>query len=92
MLWAVQQANQRLKAAPPDPGDLSIFSMDTAALYPSLHIDDIMDGIMDIVASSQIEFKHVNIFEMTKFLYIMYSEEELKQHGVDKTIQTDKWR
>ena len=41
---------------------------------------------MDIVASSPIEFKHVNIFEMTKFLHVMYTEEQLKEHGVDKNI------
>ena len=82
----VNQANQKLKTAPPDPNDLSIFSMDAEALYPSLHIDDIMNGIMEIVASTPINFDHVNIYEMTKYLYIMYSEEELIRHGVDKTI------
>ena len=86
MLCAVQKANQRLRTAPPEPGDLSIFSMDAEALYPSLHIDDIMEGIMDIVASSPIEFRHVNVFEMTKFLHVMYTEEQLKEHGVDKNI------
>ena len=42
--------------------------------------------MMDIVASSPIEFKHVNIFEMTKFLHVMYTEEQLKKHGVEKNI------
>ena len=51
MLWVVQQANNKLAAAPPQHGDLAIFSMDAEALYPSLHIEDILEGIMDTVTS-----------------------------------------
>ena len=55
MLWAVQEANCKLATEPPQQSDLSIFSMDAEALYPSLHIEDIMDGIIDIVTSAPID-------------------------------------
>ena len=46
-------------------------SLDAEALYPSLHIDDIMEGIMDEVTSAPLDFKMVNTFEMTKFLSVV---------------------
>ena len=45
MLAAVHLANSKLKAKPTIEGDLSIFSMDAEALYPSLHIDDIKESV-----------------------------------------------
>ena len=60
--------------------------MDAEALYPSIHIEDIMDGIMDIVTSAPIDFKNVNIDEMLKFVVIMYSEEEIIQHKLQNVV------
>ena len=60
--------------------------MDAEALYPSIHIEDIMDGIMDIVTSAPIDFKNVNIDEMLKFVVIMYSEEEITQHKLQNVV------
>ena len=86
MLWAVDQANEKLKLNPPKQGDFSIFSMDAEALYPSLHLEDIMEGIMDIIMKTNIEFKNVNTEEMLKFIAIVYDNDELTKYNLDTVI------
>ena len=45
MIAAVHLANAKIKSNQPDEGDLSIFSMDAEALYPSLDIEDIKESV-----------------------------------------------
>ena len=45
-----------------------------------------MEGIMDAVTSAPLDFDKVNVFEMTKFLTVVYSMEDLTKHGLTKTL------
>ena len=74
--------------------NLGIWSMDAEALYPSLAIKDILDGIWHLVMDSDLEFKNLNIEEMFKFLAVMYPREELVRRQVvscipSKTVDED---
>ena len=82
MLAAVHLANNNLKMKPPVDGDLSIFSMDAEALYPSLDIEDINDSVWQLVMKSNIDFQHIDIETITKFVAVMYSKDELRKHQV----------
>ena len=86
MLNAVQKANQRLKEKPPDPKDIQIFSMDAAALYPSLNLEDIKDAVWDLVTTSNFDFKHIDSKQLCKFVAVNYLRETLVKVKVISTI------
>ena len=65
MLCAVNEANRKLRLEP-TPGDLAILSMDAEALFPSLYIGDILNGIWRLVLESELEYKNVNVKEIGK--------------------------
>ena len=79
MLNAVQVANQKLRINLPNQGDLTIFSMDPTALYFPLNLQDIKDGIHDMVINTDIQFGHIDSQQLTKFIGIMYNEDEQSQ-------------
>ena len=49
MLHAIEQANLLLDKDPKLQNDLTIFSMDAEALFPSLALKDIKDGIWTLI-------------------------------------------
>ena len=60
MLAAVQAANENLKTEGPGQ-DISLISMDAEALYPSLNLEDILQGIWDLVLHSDAKLDNVDI-------------------------------
>ena len=45
---------------------ITIWSMDTEALFPSLALKDILGGIWNLVTESSLEFKDVDLNEVSK--------------------------
>ena len=86
MLHSVNKANQHLKQKPPDEGDLAIFSMDAEALFPSLHIKDILESIYDLIITSDAEFKDIDMTGITKYVKVMYTDKEIKKYNVSSCL------
>ena len=64
MQRAILDANQMIKDQ--DIKDVEVFSMDVHALYPSLHLDDILDSVYSIMVESEISMENLNYEEMSK--------------------------
>ena len=86
MLSAIEAANKKLESAPMKEGDLSVFSMDAEALFPSLALPDILKGVWDLIMDGDVPFNNINWREMTKYLAVLYTEKELREHKVISTI------
>ena len=77
MLYAIEQANIRLENETDLQKDICIFSMDAEALFPSLHLKYILDGIRTLIEESSLEFNNIDYKEVTKYVSIMYPEKLL---------------
>ena len=44
--------------------DLQVFSINAEALHPSLDIEDILEGIWDLIMGTDADFNNVNIEEI----------------------------
>ena len=80
MLHSVMMANEYLEKEP-EP-ELSIFSMDAEALFPSLDHEDILQVIWNLIMETEVTIANVNLSECIKYVYIMYTREELVKHCV----------
>ena len=86
MLAAMEKANEVLETVKLNEGDLAVFSMDAEALFPSLALQDILQGIWNLVMESTVPFKSVNIQDMLKYLAVTYSEDELRKYNLIPVI------
>ena len=71
MLYSINEANKVLKQDKGLADNTMIFSMDAEALYPSLDLQDILDGIWDLVDMSDLEWTDIDYREMGKYLAVM---------------------
>ena len=85
MLHSVTQANQRINETG-DMSNLSVMSMDAAALFPSLNMKDILSGLWRLVLETPMSLLNLNMKEIGKYLYIMYTRDELVKHRVISCI------
>ena len=65
-----------------DLPELAIFSMDAEALFPSLDHDDILQSIYNLIMNTEVKIPNVNMSECIKYVYIMYTKEELAKYCV----------
>ena len=75
MLATVMEANKTLDNNPAMKTNLAILSMDAEALYPSLALDDILEGMWTLGDTTDLEFIDVDMEEMAKFLAVVYPKE-----------------
>ena len=61
---------------------VEVFSMDVSALYPSLHIDDILEAVMQLILESDISVECLDTKEMGKYLAVMLEQEEIEARGL----------
>ena len=80
MLNSVIKMNEAL-IEEPEP-DLSVFSMDAEALFPSLDHGDILQSIWNLIMDTSLTISNVDIEECIKYVYIMYQREILVKYGV----------
>ena len=85
MLYSIQTANQELNKDR-NINNLAVWSMDAEALFPSLGLADILKGIWRLITESEIQFNNLNISEISKYLAITYSKEEITKHGIEGCI------
>ena len=52
LLEAITTANKKISDAKPDQSDIGLMSMDAKALYPSLNLNDILDGVWTLILES----------------------------------------
>ena len=67
---------------------MAIWSMDVAALNPSLHLEDILESIWNLVTTSDLSFQEVDMDVIRKYVAIIYPPEELAKHHLKSTIPT----
>ena len=56
--------------------------MDAEALFQSLDHDDILQSIYNLIMETEVKISDVNMSECIKYVYIMYTREELVKHCV----------
>ena len=61
---------------------LKTLSIDAEALFPSLHIKDILESIYDLVLTSKAKFKDINMTAITRYIKVMYTDQEIKKYNV----------
>ena len=64
----ILEANLKIKEGKIE--DVEVFSMDVDALYPSLHIDDILEAVYSTIMESDIDMENINLEEMCKYLAV----------------------
>ena len=65
---------------------VDVFSMDVSALYPSLHMDDILEAVMLLITKSQIMVDNLDTKEMGKYLSVVMEQEEIEARGLGPHI------
>ena len=63
-----------------------VMSMDAAALFPSLHLDDILKGVWRLIQDTDLDLETFDYKEMGKYLYVNYTSEELRKNCVISCI------
>ena len=76
MLRSMQLTNTELETEPVND-NLTVLSMDAEALFPSLALEDIMDGIWRLIMESNFKFSNVNYKQVAMYLAVMYMKEDL---------------
>ena len=92
MLWSIQQANIKLDKDPRLKEDLSIFSMDAEALFPSLDLNNILEGVWTLIMESDLQFNNIDYKEVCKYLTVVCDKDTFKKHNLLSVIpkkQTD---
>ena len=56
--------------------------MDAEVLYPSLNLEDILQGIWDLVLHGEARLNNLDIKEVAKYIAIVYTKDELRRHKV----------
>ena len=84
MQRAILDANEKINDDNID--DMEVFSMDVKSLYPSLHIDDILDAVLAVMVESDIYMDNIDSKEMGKYLGVMLDEEEISARGLTSHI------
>ena len=60
--------------------------MDAEALFPSLDLKDILDGVWDLIINTDVPFGNIDIKEMLKYIAIMYTDDELRKHNLISVV------
>ena len=61
---------------------VTIMSMDASALFPSLHLQDILDGIWRLVMDTSLELKNIDFKEVAKYLVVSYDIGDLQKVNI----------
>ena len=86
MLFSLTEANKILDKDPSKQSNVAIMSIDSSALFPSLHIVDILTGLWRLVMETPLELLNVDMKEIGKYLYVMYERDELVRQKVISCI------
>ena len=86
MLNSIQTANQELDSKNKNIDNLAVWSMDPEAVLPILGLTDILKGIWRLVTESEIHFNKLNMSEISKYLAVTYSKEEITKQGIEGCI------
>ena len=82
MLFAVHEANKKLESSNNNIEDLAVMSMDAAALFPSLKIKDILQGLWRLVMDTTQALDNIDIKEIAKYIAVIYDEDEHRKQNI----------
>ena len=57
--------------------------MDAVSLYPSINVDVAMKVCKMVAMETEIEIEHFNMLEATRFLMLVWTEEQARASGLD---------
>ena len=86
MLREVRECNDRLEVG--EQKLYTLFSMDVAALYPSIDHRDISECIEELVLRSSAKIEVKNKRELAKYIAVMVDEQEIMGKGLQNSIPT----
>ena len=66
--------------------------MDVKSLYPSMDWDDIVVAVKEMIMDSDMVIESVNWREISKYIAVMVSQEEIIKEGLEKVIPKRKGR
>ena len=66
--------------------EVTIGSLDAIALYPSLKLDETINILTNVILKSKLEFEGIEWQELSKYLAIVCSREELEKYNLLKHI------
>ena len=68
MLWGIKEVNDKLKAnlVGDEVEELMIMSMDVAALYPSLQVEEVVKIVEEMLMATELEIEDVEYKEAGK--------------------------
>ena len=84
MQRAMLDANVALRESKVE--DPIVFSMDVKSLYPSLHLDDMLEAVVTLVEESSLQFEDIDCKELATYLAVMIGKEELRAKGIEQHI------
>ena len=65
-----------------------ILSMDVKALYPSMSRSESRKAIIEMIVNSGVSVENVDFEEATKFIVVMYSQDDIELYGLSDVIPT----
>ena len=60
--------------------------MDAEALFPSLHLDDMMDGVWELITTSELEFNNIDYQEVAKYVAVMCDSATIKKPNLISVV------
>ena len=85
MMRGIREANSEIKNLDKD-AKITIGSMDAVSLYPNLKLEEVLQICLEMVIKSKIKFASVNWKEISKYLRIKMTKEEVMKAGINQFL------
>ena len=75
-----------LETPPENKKRCHVLSMDVHALYPSMSVEQCKLAVMELIINSELVLENFDWWEAAKYVMVMYSPEEIEEHGLTDVI------
>ena len=75
-----------------DREGMIIMSMDATALFSSIQIERSCEAVREIIEESSVKLLGINVEELSRYLAVVLSAEEIKEHNLGELVMVRKKR
>ena len=77
---------------PDQRSNMVIFSMDAKALYPNLQIERTAEVAFELIETSEVQFKGLDVLELSRYLAVNLTQVEVEKFGLSEVIMKRRCR